>query len=45
VAFDTVSSYLEEIEILPGKDIFLKALERLSPSPVYELNNKMITEN
>ena len=44
VAFDTVRSYLEEIEIEPGKDIFLKPLERTSPSPVYELNDKMITE-
>lgn len=45
VAVDTVASYLEEIEIEPGKDIFLKALERTTPSPVYELNNKMIEES
>ena len=42
LAYDTVASYLEEIEIEPGKDIFLKALERTTPSPVYELNDKMI---
>ena len=44
VAYDTVRSFLEEIEIEPGKDIFVKPLERLEPSPVYELNDKMITE-
>jgi phosphoribosyl 1,2-cyclic phosphodiesterase len=42
VAYNTVRSYLEEIEIIPGQDIFLKALERLTPSPVYELNDKVI---
>ena len=42
VAFDTVSSYLEEIEIIPGQDIFLKPLDRTSPSPIYELNDKII---
>lgn len=44
VAYDTVASYLEEIEIMPGQDIFLKALDRTTPSPIYELNDKMITE-
>ena len=44
VAYNTVRSYLEEIEIEAGKDIFIKPLERTSPSPVYELNDKMITE-
>ena len=42
VAFDTVASYLEEIEIIPGQDIFLKPLERTVPSPVYVLNDQMI---
>ena len=44
VAYDTVKEYLEEIEILPGQDIFLKPLDRTTPSPVYELNDKIITE-
>ena len=44
VAYDTVASYLEEIEIIPGQDIFLKALDRTQPSPIYELNEKIITE-
>ena len=45
VAYDTVRSYLEEIEIIPGQDIFLKPLDRLTPSPVYELNDKVLAEN
>lgn len=44
VAYDTVASYLEEIEILPGQDIFLKPLDRTEPSPVYELNNQVIVD-
>lgn len=44
VAYDTVRSYLEEIEIEPGKDIFLKALDRTTPSPIYCLNDHMIEE-
>ena len=44
IAFNTVASYLEEIEIIPGQDIFLKALDRTTPSPIYELNAHMIVE-
>jgi phosphoribosyl 1,2-cyclic phosphodiesterase len=44
VAFATVKDYLEEIGIEPGQDIFLKPLERTSPSPIYSLNDKMIVE-
>lgn len=44
VAYDTVRSYLEEIDIIPGQEIFLKALERTTPSPVYVLNDHMIVE-
>ena len=44
VAYDTVASYLNEIEIEPGKDIFVKPLERTSPSPVYVLNDKIIEQ-
>ena len=42
VAYNTVKEYLEEIEIEPGSDIFLKPLARTSPSPTYELNDKII---
>ena len=44
IAFNTVAFYLEEIEIIPGQDIFLKALDRTTPSPVYVLNDRMIVE-
>jgi phosphoribosyl 1,2-cyclic phosphodiesterase len=44
VAFDTVSEYLEEIDIFPGRDVYLKALERTTPSPVYTLNDEVIAE-
>ena len=45
LAYDTVASYLEELDILPGTDIFLKPLERTTPSPVYVLNGKIISQN
>ena len=44
VAYNTVASYLEEMGILPGTDIFLKPLERTSPSPIYVLNDHVIAE-
>ena len=45
VAYNTVASYLEELDILPGTDIFLKALDRTTPSPVYVLNDHVIADN
>ena len=42
VAFETVKGYLEEIGLEIGKDVYLKALERLTPSPVYILNDEVI---
>ena len=45
VAYETVTEYLEEIGIEPGKNIFLKALDRTTPSPVYTLNDQMIDES
>lgn len=45
VAYDTVASYLEEMEILPGTDIFLKPLERTTPSPIYILNDHVIEDH
>ena len=45
LAYDTVASYLEELDILPGTDIFLKPLDRTTPSPVYVLNDKIISQN
>jgi hypothetical protein len=45
LAYDTVASYLAEIDIIPGQEIFLKALDRTTPSPVYSLDDKMIVES
>ena len=42
IAYETVREYLAEIDIIPGEEIFLKALDRTTPSPVYELNDQMI---
>jgi len=44
VAYDTVKAYLEEKYIFPGDNIFLTPLNRLEASPVYILNNHIITE-
>ena len=42
IAYETVREYLAEIDIIPGEEIFLKALDRTTPSPVYVLNDQMI---
>lgn len=42
VAYETVKSYLIKRGVTPGKDIFLKTLERITAGPVYELNDKVI---
>ena len=44
VAYDTVAEYLENIGIQPGRDVFLKALERTTAGPVYDLNDHSIVE-
>ncbi len=42
VAYDTVAEALEAIGVKPGRDVYLKALERTSASPVYVLNDEVI---
>lgn len=44
VAMQTVTEILEEKNIIPGQDLFLKALDRVEPSPLYTLDNDIITE-
>ena len=41
VAMNTITEILLNEGIMPGADIFLTPLERLSPSPVYVLNENM----
>ncbi|MCQ2334086.1 MAG: MBL fold metallo-hydrolase [Paludibacteraceae bacterium] len=43
IAFDTVTSYLEEIGLEVGKDYFLRTLDRTTPSPIYILNDQVLT--
>lgn len=40
VAYDTVAESLRSIGIEPGRDVFLTPLERLTPSPIYTLDNE-----
>ncbi|MBQ7192639.1 MAG: MBL fold metallo-hydrolase [Paludibacteraceae bacterium] len=44
VALQTVESHLSDEGYFCGQDYFLKALDRLVPSPIYTLNNDVITE-
>lgn len=44
VAQETITDYLRSINVEVGQDVFLRTLERTTPSPVYELNNDIITE-
>ena len=43
VAVDTIKDILLEEGIMPGEDLFVAPLERLVPSPVYVLDNNIIT--
>lgn len=45
VAYNTVAEHLRDIDVVPGRDVYLATLERLSPTPVYVLNNEMIPTN
>ncbi|MBQ6776824.1 MAG: MBL fold metallo-hydrolase [Paludibacteraceae bacterium] len=42
VAMQTISSILAESDIVVGQDLFVTPLARLTPSPVYELNDQII---
>ena len=41
VAYDTVAEHLLDAGVVPGEDVFLKALDRTTPSPIYELNDSI----
>ena len=41
VAYETVLEYLLEAGVVPGEDVFLKALDRTTASPIYELNDSI----
>ena len=44
VAMNTIKDILLDAGIMPSEDLFLTPLERLKPSPVYILNNNIITQ-
>ena len=44
VAMDTIKDILLEEGIMPGEDVFITPLTRLTPSPAYTLNNQIITK-
>lgn len=44
LALETVSNRMLQMGLVPGQDIFIKPLDRLTPSPVYVLNDDIITE-
>jgi phosphoribosyl 1,2-cyclic phosphodiesterase len=44
VAMNTIKDILLDEGIMPSEDLFLTPLERLKPSPVYILNNNIITQ-
>ncbi|MCQ2347856.1 MAG: MBL fold metallo-hydrolase [Paludibacteraceae bacterium] len=45
VALQVVSEYLENAGIMQGEDVFIRTLDRLTPSPVYVLDDNLIAEN
>ena len=44
VAMQTIAGRLENSGIVAGRDMFIRPLERLTPSPVYVLDEDIITE-
>lgn len=45
VAYNTVAGKLQEIGVIPGQDVYLKALDRTSPSRIYRLGNGVLRDN
>jgi len=44
VAYNTVADKLREVGVEPGRDVYLKALERTSPSRIYRLGNTILKD-
>ncbi len=44
VAMQTVAGRLTEAGIIPGRDVFVRPLDRLDASPIYVLDDDIITE-
>ena len=41
VAYETVLEHLLDAGVVPGEDVYLKALDRTTASPIYELNDSI----
>lgn len=44
VAYNTVADRLRDVGIVPGEDVYLKALERTTPSRIYRLGNTILKD-
>lgn len=44
VAYNTVADRLRDAGIVPGEDVYLKALERTTPSRIYRLGNTVLKD-
>lgn len=44
VAYNTVADKLRDAGIVPGEDVYLKALERTTPSRIYRLGNTILKD-
>jgi len=44
VAYNAIAERLEDAGIVPDRDVFIKTLDRLDPSPVYVLSDDIIIE-
>ena len=44
VALETIKEIILEEGIMPGEDLFITPLTRLTPSPLYTLDNQIITQ-
>jgi hypothetical protein len=44
VAFETVRAHLEQIGVVPGKNIFLKILARTTAGKAYPLNEQILPQ-
>jgi len=42
VAYNTIAERLQNADIVPGRDVFIRTLDRLTPSPVYVLDDDII---
>ena len=42
MAMDAIVERLEKIDVIYGRDVFVRTLDRLDPSPIYVLDDDII---